>query len=224
MWHLMYVTGVAHTGQLVEKTGKVGQLLTAGRNSQVWRKTIETLIQKYWGGKGTWWIAVHAMAFWRSTNSTLSFTVTLSVLKQREETQNCDSTLASLSLPLPTFPPLPSPPSCQAGRLTDLPPFPPPTLPPPVTIFPITWSGGKPTSLSSFLRGSPAATGIIGTGSTENNSTGRPRRILLPLRAHISALWPSPVVLSNDSCRPDNLLVSLSCLQPPQGVQFQSNP
>ena len=175
---------------------------------------------------GTWWIAVQAMLFWRSTNSTLSFTVTLSVLKQREETQNWDSTLASLSLPLPTFPPpLPSPPSCQAGRLTDLPPFPPPTLlpPPPVTMFQITLLRGKPT-LSSFPRGSPAATGIIGTGSTENNSTGRPRRILLPLRAHISALWPSPVVLSNDSCRPDNLLVSLSCLQPPQGVQFRSNP
>ena len=81
----------------------------------------------------------------------------------------------------------------------------------------------KPT-LSSFLRGSPAATGVIGTGWSENNSTGRPRRILLPLRAHISALWPSPLVLSNDSCRPDNLLVSLSCLKPPQGIQFQSNP
>ena len=50
----------------------------------------------------TWWMAAQAMLLCLSTKSTLSFTVTWSVLKQREEAQNWDSTLDSLSLPLPT--------------------------------------------------------------------------------------------------------------------------
>ena len=41
-----------------------------------------------------------------------------------------------------------------------------------------------------------------GGARISRTTVGRPRRILLPLRAHISALWPSALVLSNDSCRP----------------------
>ena len=49
-------------------------------------------------------------------------------------------------------------------------------------------------------------------------------RILLPVRAHISELWPSPLVLSNDSCRPGTIYWSLfHVLRPTWSLQFQCN-